>query len=193
MIQALRASEFPTRETVGKVPKLEALSSLRHGVKSSGMLFTRASELDALRVTTSTLERRIQQLSVELAELRSRVPTLDDPNLIARLAARLSRVHAKADRELDRFLLAIHSAGETAATLSALEARRGRAGGLARARTAWRYNNGTFMPESEKSEAYREEYERFAAGGRARASQARRASDGTFLPRIELTSGGNRN
>jgi hypothetical protein len=148
------------------------------------MLFTRERELTALRVTTSTLEERIQQLGVELAELSARVPTLDDPNLIARLAARVSRAHAKADRELDRFLLAIHSAGETAATLSALEARRGRAGGLARARTAWRYIDGTFMPESEKSEAYREEYERFAAGGRARAAQARRASDGSFLPRI---------
>jgi hypothetical protein len=55
----------------------------------------------------------------------------------------------------------------------------GRAGGLARARTAWRY----FMPESEK-EAFREEYERFAAGGRARATGALRNSDGTFARHI---------
>lgn len=144
------------------------------------MLFARERELRALRVTTSTLEERIQQLGVELAELSVRVPTLDDPNLIARLAARVSRAQAKADRELDRFLLAIHSAAETAATLSARQVRRGRAGGLARARTAWRYLDGSFMPESVKNEAYREEYERHAAGGRARAASALRYSDGTF-------------
>jgi hypothetical protein len=103
------------------------------------MLFTRERELKALRATTSTLEGRIQQLSAELAELRARVPTLDDPDLVARLAVRISRARAKADRELARFLLAIHSAAETASTLSALPARRGYAGGFARARTAWRY------------------------------------------------------
>ena len=57
---------------------------------------------------------------------------------------------------------------------------RGRAGGLARARTAWRYFDGTFMPESEKGAAYLEEYERYAIGGRTRASHARRNPDGTF-------------
>jgi len=40
---------------------------------------------------------------------------------------------------------------------------RGRAGGLARARRAWRYFDGTFM-------ARRLRYERYATGGRARAS-----------------------
>ena len=57
---------------------------------------------------------------------------------------------------------------------------RGRAGGLARTRTAWRYLDGTFMPESEKEAAYLEDYERYAAGGRARALHARRNVDGTF-------------
>jgi len=32
--------------------------------------------------------------------------------------------------------------------------RRGRAGSLARAKTAWRYFDGTFMPESQKQAAY---------------------------------------
>ena len=86
------------------------------------------TELKALRVTTSTLERRIQQLSAELAELRARVPRLDDPNLAARLATYVSRAQAKTDRELDRFLLAIHGAADTAIRLGALPARRGRAG-----------------------------------------------------------------
>lgn len=36
------------------------------------------------------------------------------------------------------------------------------------------------MPESQKWEAYREEYERHAAGGRARAACALRYADGTF-------------
>jgi hypothetical protein len=44
----------------------------------------------------------------------------------------------------------------------------GRTGGLARASTAWRYLDGTFMPESEKAEARFQEYERYAIGGRAR-------------------------
>jgi len=57
----------------------------------------------------------------------------------------------------------------------------GRAGGLARARSAWRYFDGTFMPESEMTFAFLADYERYAAGGRARAATARRASDGTFL------------
>jgi len=145
------------------------------------MLFARASELDALRITTSALQQRIQQLSAELAQVRASVPTLDGPNLVARLAAGISRAQAKADRELDCFLLAIHCAAETAATLSAQEARRGRGGGLARARTAWRYVDGTFMPESEKQKVYREEYERYAAGGRERAAHATRAADGRFI------------
>lgn len=60
---------------------------------------------------------------------------------------------------------------------------RGRAGGLARARSAWRYFDGTFVPESEKLEAYRLEYERYASGGRARAASAYRLADGTFGPK----------
>jgi len=49
---------------------------------------------------------------------------------------------------------------------------RGRPGGLARASNAWRYFDGTFMPESEKIEAARNYHERFAVGGRARRSRA---------------------
>lgn len=57
---------------------------------------------------------------------------------------------------------------------------RGRAGGLARARSAWRYFDGTFMPESEKEAAYLEEYERYAAGGRTRAALGVRDARGRF-------------
>ena len=57
---------------------------------------------------------------------------------------------------------------------------RGRGGGLARARSAWRYFDGTFMPESARVEAYQLDYERYARGGRARAAAAVRSADGTF-------------
>src|SRR5271169_6068996 len=42
---------------------------------------------------------------------------------------------------------------------------RGRAGGIARAKTAWRYTDGTFVSDSAKIYAYQAEYERYAAGG----------------------------
>jgi hypothetical protein len=64
---------------------------------------------------------------------------------------------------------------------------RGRAGGFARVRDAWRYSDGTFMPDREKEAAIEEyeiqQYERYAAGGRVRAAQAVRRSDGTFAQR----------
>jgi hypothetical protein len=57
---------------------------------------------------------------------------------------------------------------------------RGRAGGLARARSAWQYFDGTFMSESSKLEARIAEYERYATGGRVRASDAQRHEMGKF-------------
>lgn len=63
---------------------------------------------------------------------------------------------------------------------------RGRAGGLARARTAWRYFDDTFMSESNKFEAYSLEYERYAAGERARAASAIRNPDGTFVSEVRV-------
>jgi hypothetical protein len=62
----------------------------------------------------------------------------------------------------------------------------GVAGGRARARNAWRYSDGTFMPDGERAAAIEEfeiaEYERYATGGRARSHGARRHPDGTFAP-----------
>jgi len=68
-------------------------------------------------------------------------------------------------------------------------AKRGRAGGLARARQAAdlgeRWPSGRFMEHKEWEEIEREisdtEYRRYAAGGFARAA---RAADGTFLSRV---------
>jgi hypothetical protein len=125
-----------------------------------------------------------QRLAADLAELRS--------TILPRLQrVELDLIHAK----LDRFFAELHIAIQLRVRqgLEAAEAVErgframlaplplGSAGGLARARTAWRYLDGTFMPESEKEAAYLEEYERYGKGGRARSATAMRASDGTFL------------
>ena len=141
-----------------------------------------------MRDTTSTLQRRIEQLQAELAELRAHV--LREPETIARVARQVVRAQAESKLGFHRSTAELRRAAETALVVaSAIEgfaasirrpAPRGRAGGLARARNAWRYLDGTFMPEAEKAEAYSEEYERHAAGGRARARTAVRAADGRF-------------
>jgi len=129
----------------------------------------RNSAQSALALASESVAR-VQHLEHEFAQLQARL---------------------EGEREVRIFAANITSAGQAAPMIgTAIEyfarsmrrpERRGRAGGLARARRAWRYLDGTFMPESEKEAVYLEEYERFAAGGRARAAHARRASDGTFL------------
>jgi hypothetical protein len=141
------------------------------------MLFRRHRELTTMNARASDLLERIQRIEAEQAALRAEI---------------------EGDRQL-RFLTAeivgaaqgapvIGSAIEQFAEAMRAPLARGRAGGLARARKAWRYFDGTFMPESAKFEAYREEYERYAAGGRVRAANARRAADGTFAPQSSRTS-----
>jgi hypothetical protein len=125
-----------------------------------------------------------QRLAADLSELRSTI------------LPRLQRIeHELASAKLDRLFAELNGATQLLAKegLKAADAierashamlaplPRGKAGGIARAKSAWRYLNGTFMPESEKLELYRCEYERYAAGGRARTANARRALDGTFL------------
>jgi len=119
---------------------------------------------------TSNIIDRIQRLEREQAELRAR---LEGERQLRFLAAQI--VGAA------QFAPVIGTAIEKFAQALRAPLLRGRAGGLARARTAWRYFDGTFMPESERYEAYREKYERYAAGGRVRAAGAVRAADGTFL------------
>ena len=55
------------------------------------------------------------------------------------------------------------------------------AGGIARARHDWRYNDGTFMSYDNEEQIRLEQREQMAPGDRARARDARRAPDGTFL------------
>jgi len=154
------------------------------------------SNTRALREITSALREQVQRLTTELAELRAQALTRDDPDAIAALAARVDEARLRSQRKLDHLLAGICDAGEAALLLGAalenfaanlrVSGKRGRAGGIARARFAWRYSDGAFMPNEEAErlleEFELEEYEHHAAGGRARASRARRAADGSFLP-----------
>jgi hypothetical protein len=119
---------------------------------------------------TSDLLNRIQRLEREQAELRAR---LQSEHQLRSLAAQIVAAAQAAP--------VIGEAFEKFAQAMRAPTPRGRAGGLARARGAWRCIDGTFMAESDKLEAYQLEHERYAAGGRARASKARRAEDGTFV------------
>jgi hypothetical protein len=118
--------------------------------------------------TTSALLERVQRLEEEQTRLRARLEHEHQPRVLKEKITAAAEVTPTVDDAIEEYL--------------PRSSPRGRAGGLARARTAWRYVDGTFMPESEKTEAYRAEYERYAAGGRARARSARRYRDGTFAP-----------
>lgn len=132
------------------------------------------ADADELRRTTSELLERIQRLESAQAEIRA---SLEGERQLRLLAANITSAALAAPT--------IGAAIERFAQAMRAPLRLGRAGGLARARAAWRYADGTFMPESEKLEAYRIDYERYAAGGYARANSAQRADDGTFLPRSQ--------
>ncbi len=118
---------------------------------------------------TSDLLEHIQRLEREHAQLRAR---LEGELLLRTLAAQIVGAAQVAP--------VIGGAVEKFAQAMRTPLPRGRAGGLARARSAWRYFDGTFMPESEKSEAYLADYERYAIGGRARAANVLRRPNGRF-------------
>jgi hypothetical protein len=125
-----------------------------------------------------------QQLSVALSELRStilpRLQRIESDLMYAKLGHLFEELHAATELAIRE---GVEAAEAVAMGLRAMAAplRRGKAGGLARARTAWRFLDGTFMPESKKLEACLEAYERQAAGGRARAATAQRSTDGRFI------------
>jgi hypothetical protein len=124
-----------------------------------------------LLIATSELLERVQRLEAEQSLMRGRESALQFQLLTANITSAAGAA-AIIGEAIDHFAQAMRS-----------PMRRGRAGGLARAKRAWRYLDGTFMPESEKREAFREEYERYARGGRARAATASRSADGTFARR----------
>jgi hypothetical protein len=132
------------------------------------MLFRGPHALETIGVRTSDSLDRIQRTEAEQAALRAQIA---------------------GERQL-RFLMAeIAGAAQPAPVIGnavenfaqAMRAPRahGRAGSLARARSAWRYSDGTFMPNSEKRQSNLRNYEI-----RKRWPRARRTSlsvrDGTF-------------
>jgi hypothetical protein len=137
------------------------------------------------------LQRDVQQLAHEFNQLRgdvtNRLQQVEDECTRIRFGRMLSAIHEAADLAVRLGVPAALALGEgLRAVVAPLPP--GKAVGLARARRAWRYSDGTFMAESEKFEAYRQEYESHAAGGRVRAATAERAADGTFLPGQTTTS-----
>jgi hypothetical protein len=120
------------------------------------------------------LLERIQRLEREQAALRSRLEGERQLRILAAQIVGAAQIAPLIGEAIEGFAQAMRARSQ-----------RGRPGGLARARRAWRYFDGTFMPESEKFEAYRAEYERYAAGGRARASHASRAPNGTFQRTVQ--------
>ncbi len=134
------------------------------------MLFRVRHAVKTTDVRTSDLLERIQRIEAEQSALRAEIAGERQLRFLAAEIVRAAQAAPVIGNAVDNFAQAMRT-----------PVPRGRVGGLARARGAWRYFDGTFMPESEKLEVYREEYERYAAGGRARAATARRATDGTFL------------
>jgi len=123
----------------------------------------------------SDLRERIQRLEMENASLRVRVES--------DISQRHSATHTAAVGSI------VGWAMESFACAVRTPARRGRAGGLARAhrasRLGQRWSDGRFMAHEDWEQIEREiseaEYMRYAAGGFARAASAARAIDGTFL------------
>ena len=153
--------------------KLHISRAICRRYNPASMLRFHRHAIGQLVQTASELRARIQRLESEQATLRSR---LDGERQLQILTAHISAAAQAAPAigaAIERFAQAMRA--------SLPLPRRGHAGGLARAKGAWRYLDGTFMPESEKEVMYIQEYERYAAGGRARASRAQRASDGTFI------------
>lgn len=139
------------------------------------MLFTRSTPTLQL----SELMERIQRLEKEHAELLA----LIEGDAALRLTVAQISVAASAAQVLG-------SALEGFASAMRRPFRRGRSGGLARARQASnlreRWSDGRYMAHSDWEQIEREiseaEYMRNAAGGFARAAKATRLSDGTFAP-----------
>lgn len=122
--------------------------------------------------TTNALLARIQRLENEQAALQARFEGERQLRIFIEHIAAAAGVGPVLGAAMERFAQAMRA-----------PLPRGRAGGLSRSGNAWRYLDGTFMPEQQKELAYLEEYERYAKGGRARAAIAQRASNGTFLPK----------
>jgi hypothetical protein len=129
-----------------------------------------------------SIQRELARLDMEVAAMRGEIAALKSAASPwpGRLATEISRAgQAAVGQAMDNFARALRRSAPV----------RGRAGGLACATGAWRYSDGTFMPDREKVAAIEhyeaQEYERYASGGRTRAARALRAADGTFLRELK--------
>jgi hypothetical protein len=125
-----------------------------------------------------------QRLVTDLCELRStilpRLQQVEHELLSAKLGRLFAELHVAIELTVRQGLEAAASIEKGCRGMVA-PLPRGKAGGLERAKRAWRYSDGTFMPQREIDSFWAAEYERYAKGGRARAASAQRAPDGTFL------------
>ena len=133
------------------------------------MLLSRRHTEPLPDAVTSDIIDRIQRLEREHAQLHVRLEGDRQLRFLAAQIVGAAQIAPVIGDAVEKFAQAMRSPQI-----------RGHAGGLARARIAWRYIDGTFMPESEKGEAWREEYERYARGGKTRANSALLARDGMF-------------
>jgi hypothetical protein len=174
----MKASVTPALERSSNVaspapvdmPKNHDFSWASMMVKSSDMVGFRRHVRDELARTTSVLLARVQRLEEAQAEIRARLKGQGQLRVLTARIAAAAQVAPVVGSAIERFAEAMRA-----------PLPRGRAAGLARPRTAWRYFDGTFMPESERRASDLEEYERYAAGGRARAASAVRNEDGKFI------------
>ncbi len=139
--------------------------------------------LERLFVTKREHKRLAEMIQRVQAAQAATPSVFDSDDVIDRIAA---RVAAKLSREGAEAAIAVEVGRAIEAFAAAMRRplRRDLAGGRARARSAWRYADGTFMSEGQRTATIEEfeiaDYERYAAGGRARARSAQRWPDGTF-------------
>jgi len=129
--------------------------------------------VEQLRTATGAIPERLHRLEQQHARLQGRIlgnRALEIFTTSVAVAAQAAPIPGAA---IEGFAQAMRAPLPSAP--------RGGAGGIARNPQAWRYNDGTLVPESEKLEAGRCQYERYARGGRARAASAVRDERGRFI------------
>lgn len=130
---------------------------------------------------------QIQQLRSDLNGLRTstneKLQQFEEEIAVIRLKRLLNVIHEVAHLQIKQ---GVSAAWAIAQGLQAaiVPLPRGVAGGLARAKCAGRYDDGTWMSYDDEERIMREQHERMARGGRARANGAKRAPDGTFVRAI---------
>jgi len=134
------------------------------------------------------LRRDIDQLRAEvlgrLQHVEQQITPMTEEIAVTRLKRFLAGMHRVVHLQIEQGVPATRAiaAGLQAVMAPLPPPPPGVAGGVARARHAWRYDNGTFMSYDDEEQILIEQHERMARGGRARARSAKRAPDGTFLP-----------